>query len=265
MSMSMKSFSSPMSLEYVGNNFGDSIGSQLFGDGRPHRGFSSQLLALKLSKLMRDFPAQIVVGKIQALNLFEIENVDGIDPIKLLWDRFSVWIMQGLATYMCFVQLRITALSNNSLQSQIFSSNFNLTYLSVYNWMVITSMERSQMAYPTPPYMDYISVITNSLVRFQLRKNPLKCGLPSPKSCDPIESPKLLPTYSSDIGEENDFMDMDIFYVSFTVTYAIVLLAIVFVLFINAYWQRTWFYVVETLMTSFYYFIVDHLPKCHYI
>ncbi|KAK1550714.1 hypothetical protein Q3G72_023550 [Acer saccharum] len=95
--------------------------------------------------------------------------------------------------------------------------------------------------------------------------NPLLCGLPLPKSCDPIESPTLLPTDSNDIGEENDFMDMDIFYISFTVTYAIVLLAIVAVLLINPYWRRTWFYVVETWMTSFYYFIVDHLPKCHYI
>ncbi|KAK0571447.1 hypothetical protein LWI29_016037 [Acer saccharum] len=95
--------------------------------------------------------------------------------------------------------------------------------------------------------------------------NPLLCGLPLPKSCDPTESPTLLPTNSSDIGKENDFMDMDIFYISFTVTYAIVLLTIVVVLLINPYWRRTWFYVVETWMTSFYYFIVDHLPKCHYI
>ncbi|KAK1549600.1 hypothetical protein Q3G72_004557 [Acer saccharum] len=95
--------------------------------------------------------------------------------------------------------------------------------------------------------------------------NPLLCGLPLPKSCDAIESPTLLPTNSSDIGEENDFMDMDIFYISFTVSYAIVLLTIVSVLFINPYWRRRWFYVVETWMTSFYYFVVDHLPKCHYI
>ena len=80
--------------------------------------------------------------------------------------------------------------------------------------------------------------------------NPLLCGQPLP-SCDENESPTLLPTNSSDIRDENDFMDMDIFYISFTVSYAIVLLTIVVVLFINPYWRRTWFYVVETWMTLF--------------
>ncbi|KAK2640155.1 hypothetical protein Ddye_027950 [Dipteronia dyeriana] len=91
--------------------------------------------------------------------------------------------------------------------------------------------------------------------------NPLLCGLPLPRSCDAIESPTLLPTDSDGIGEENDFMDMGIFYISFTVSYAIVILTIVVVLFINPYWRQTWFHLVETWMTLCYYFIVDHLPS----
>ncbi|KAK1550844.1 hypothetical protein Q3G72_025793 [Acer saccharum] len=139
---------------------------------------------------------------------------------------------------------------------------FNLTYLILNNNnLQVFSVAYNNLSGRTLGVVAQFATFNAS----SYEGNPLLCGLPLPKSCDTIESPTLLPTNSSDIGEENDFMEMDIFYISFTVSYAIVLLTIVTVLFINPYWRRTWFYAVETWMTSFYYFIVDHLPKCHYI
>ncbi|KAK1551180.1 hypothetical protein Q3G72_031557 [Acer saccharum] len=91
--------------------------------------------------------------------------------------------------------------------------------------------------------------------------NPLLCGLPLPKCCDANCSPALAPKASTDIQEDSNFMDMDIFYISFTASYIVVVLAIAIILYVNPYWRRTWFYLVETWMSTCYYFIINHLPK----
>ncbi|KAK2661336.1 hypothetical protein Ddye_007869 [Dipteronia dyeriana] len=66
------------------------------------------------------------------------------------------------------------------------------------------------------------------------RGNHLLYGLPLPKSCDAKGSPSLVPKASTDIEEDNNFMEMDmdidIFYISFTMSYIVVLLAIAIVL-----------------------------------
>ncbi|KAK0570652.1 hypothetical protein LWI29_004457 [Acer saccharum] len=51
--------------------------------------------------------------------------------------------------------------------------------------------------------------------------NRLLCGLPLPKSCDATESPSSIPGASTEDGEDSNFMDMDIFYISFTISYAL--------------------------------------------
>ncbi|KAI9192425.1 hypothetical protein LWI28_022809 [Acer negundo] len=159
------------------------------------------------------------------------------------------------STFSNLKQIESLDLSYNNLSGIIPPQLVELSFLAVFN------MAYNNLSGRTLGLVAQFSTFNAS----SYVGNPLLCGLPLPKSCDAIESPMLLPTNSSDIGEENDFMDMDIFYISFTVSYAIVLLTIVAVLFINPCWRRTWFYIVETWMTSFYYFIVDHLPKCHCI
>ncbi|KAK1550694.1 hypothetical protein Q3G72_023195 [Acer saccharum] len=75
--------------------------------------------------------------------------------------------------------------------------------------------------------------------------NLLLCGLSLPKSCDTTESPSSILGASTEDGEDSNFMDMDIFYISFTISYVTVLLVIAAVLCINPYWRRTWFYLTE--------------------
>ena len=82
--------------------------------------------------------------------------------------------------------------------------------------------------------------------------NPLLCVLSLNKSCDPIGPPSPMPI---DNGKDGDFIDMDIFYMSFVGSYIIVLL------YINLYWRQAWFDLVETWMTFCYYFVVDNLPQ----
>ncbi|XP_028058153.1 receptor-like protein 13 [Camellia sinensis] len=50
--------------------------------------------------------------------------------------------------------------------------------------------------------------------------------------------------------EDGGFIDMEVFYVSFLVSYIIVLLGIVAILFINPHWRQPWFHLVEVCMTS---------------
>ncbi|KAK0570972.1 hypothetical protein LWI29_009315 [Acer saccharum] len=192
---------------------------------------------LSCNKLTGGIPPQIGnLAMIHTLNLSH-NNLTGLIP----------------STFSNLKQIESLDLSYNNLSGIIPRQLVELSFLAVF------SVAYNNLSGRTLGLVAQFSTFNVS----SYEGNPLLCGLPLPKSCDPIESPTLLPTYSSDIGEENDFMD--IFYISFTVSYAIVLLTIVAVLFINPYWRRTWFYVVETWMTSFYYFIVDHLPKCHYI
>ena len=67
--------------------------------------------------------------------------------------------------------------------------------------------------------------------------NPLLCGTPL------HDCTKIGP---SSKGEESDsFIDMGVFYMSFVVTCIIVLLGIVAVLYINPYWRRAWFNLIE--------------------
>ncbi|KAK1571201.1 hypothetical protein Q3G72_013270 [Acer saccharum] len=88
--------------------------------------------------------------------------------------------------------------------------------------------------------------------------NSLLCGLPLNKSCDPIGPPSPMPI---DNGKDGDFIDMDIFNMSFAGSYIIVLLGIAAVLYINPYWRQAWLDLVETWMTFCYYFVVDNLAQ----
>ncbi|TXG48532.1 hypothetical protein EZV62_024407 [Acer yangbiense] len=83
--------------------------------------------------------------------------------------------------------------------------------------------------------------------------NPFLYGLPLSKSCYGTKSPSPMPRAATDNGEDNDLFE--------TVSYIIVFLRIAAVLYINPYWWRSWFYFVETRMTSCYYFVVDNLPR----
>ncbi|XP_024039491.1 LRR receptor-like serine/threonine-protein kinase GSO1 [Citrus clementina] len=92
--------------------------------------------------------------------------------------------------------------------------------------------------------------------------NTFLCGLPLPICRSPATTPE------ASIGNERDdnLIDMDNFFITFTTSYVIVIFGIVVVLYVNPYWRCRWFYFVEMWITSCYYFVVDNLIPtrfCH--
>nr|DAD45080.1 TPA_asm: hypothetical protein HUJ06_003310 [Nelumbo nucifera] len=90
--------------------------------------------------------------------------------------------------------------------------------------------------------------------------NPLLCGKPLEKNCT-SENREPSPTgpASNDQDESNNSIDMDAFIVSFVASYIVVLLGVATVFYINPYWRRLWFYLVDVCITSCYYFALDNL------
>ncbi|XP_038699721.1 receptor-like protein 15 [Tripterygium wilfordii] len=87
--------------------------------------------------------------------------------------------------------------------------------------------------------------------------NPRLCGPPLNNSCNEIDSELPIPNEFSGEGDDDSFMDMFVFYISFAVSYIMVLLAIATVLCINPYWRQVWFYHIELWITCCYYFLLE--------
>jgi hypothetical protein len=87
--------------------------------------------------------------------------------------------------------------------------------------------------------------------------NQFLCGPPLSKSCN-------APTLANELNKEGDddsWVDMYVFRVSFVVAYTSMLLVIATVLYINPYWRRAWFYYIGLVGMNFYYFIEDNFCR----
>lgn len=95
--------------------------------------------------------------------------------------------------------------------------------------------------------------------------NPFLCGQPLSKSCNDNGITTVTPEAYTENEEGDSLIDMDSFLITFTVSYGIVIIGIIGVLYINPYWRRRWFNLVEVCMTSCYHFVADKLiPRRFY-
>ncbi|XP_044471364.1 receptor-like protein 13 [Mangifera indica] len=151
-------------------------------------------------------------------------------------------------TFSNLKQIESLDLSHNNLSGKIPLELVEIYTLSVF------SVAYNNLSGKTPEMIRQFATFEKS----SYEGNPFLCGLSLNKSCNPLESSSLaLKASTSCIEDDNDIVDMDIFYISFVVTYIIVLLAMAVILYVNPYWRRTWFYFIETWMLSCYYFVID--------
>ncbi|KAI7992308.1 Receptor-like protein 13 [Camellia lanceoleosa] len=91
--------------------------------------------------------------------------------------------------------------------------------------------------------------------------NSRLCGLPLKTNCLATVPTSTMPKVLDGEVEYDGFIDMEVFYANFQVSYIIVLMGIIAVLFINLHWRQVWFHLIEVCMTSWYYFVLDNFMK----
>ncbi|KAJ8750482.1 hypothetical protein K2173_015627 [Erythroxylum novogranatense] len=175
----------------------------------------------------------------------EIGNFNTIQVLNLSHNKLGGPIPP---TFSNLQKVESLDLSHNKLEGNIPSQLTRLHFLSVF------SVAYNNLSGRTPDMVAQFATFENS----SYEGNPFLCGSPLSRSCDP----SLLSNNSSNRGEKEEygFIDMNFFYISFGVSFIMMLLGIFAVLCINPYWRRAWFYFVGKIMNNFFYFVVDNVP-----
>ncbi|KAH9699631.1 Receptor-like protein 13 [Citrus sinensis] len=194
---------------------------------------------LSCNKLTGEIPTQIgYLTRIRALNLSH-NNLTGTIP----------------TTFSNLKQIESLDLSYNLLHGKIPSQ------LTVLNTLAVFTVAYNNLSGKIPDRVAQFSTFEED----SYEGNPFLCGWPLSKSCNDSGLSAVTREAYTDNEEGDSLIDMDSFLITFTVSYGIVILGIIGVLYINPYWRRRWFYLVEVCMISCYYFVVDNLiPRRFY-
>ncbi|KAF2317547.1 hypothetical protein GH714_024339 [Hevea brasiliensis] len=190
-----------------------------------------------------DLSCNNLSGKIPA----EIGNLSKIQVLNLSHSKLTGLIPQSFSN---LKQIESLDLSYNNLNGKI-------PQLTQLYFLAVFSVAHNNLSGRTPEMVAQFATFENS----SYEGNPLLCGPPLSKSCF---SSSIMPRFSEEDKKyhkkDGGFVDIDAFGVSFLISYAIVLLTIAAVLYINPYWRRAWFYMIELSLTNLYYFLVDNIP-----
>ncbi|GLT49214.1 hypothetical protein SLA2020_227890 [Shorea laevis] len=177
----------------------------------------------------------------------ELGNMSEIQSLNLSHNNLTGPIP---STFSNLKQIESLDLSFNNLNAEIPSQLIELNSLEVF------SVAHNNLSGIIP----YGKAQFGTFDKSSYEGNPFLCGPPLDKSCKETDSTPRVPN-SLDEEKECNSINMEVFYISFMVSYVIVLLSIAIVLYINPYWRWAWFYLAERCVTHCYYFVVDNLLR----
>ncbi|KAF2295649.1 hypothetical protein GH714_033411 [Hevea brasiliensis] len=203
-------------LQLDGNNFSGRISNCLSTS-------SLSILDLRDNHLSGRIPGWI--GNLSYLKDLVISNNHLEGPIPLEFCQLHYLEVLDLSknnvsgpipsTFSNLEQIESLDLSYNNLEGKIPFQLTKLNYLSVF------SVAHNNLSGMTPERTEQFATFDAS----SYEGNPYLCGLPLPKNCTSSTESLSWPRASA-MDEDSGFLDMNVFYASFTVSYIFVLLGI---------------------------------------